>query len=203
MSRTRIVKGKITEITGGTLKYFANSIKISAGGSINYYAKNYTYGEPLEPPVSKYAEFDIDFELDNEEKTIVPFGIKDFEDNPENQFLKFKLKVRGAGINQWQLDITNEDGIIYTCYSSTQELNEVVITDKKTEVIPDTKKSPEVSLPGMIPAGEYSIIWDGFDNKGIYDSTLFNGKKIKAQITATKGDKKKLKKLILNSLMIK
>ncbi|MCP2029657.1 hypothetical protein L1276_004851 [Flavobacterium sp. HSC-32F16] len=54
MSRTRIVKGKITEITGGTSRIFANSIKINSGGSINYYAKNYTYGEPQEPPVSKF-----------------------------------------------------------------------------------------------------------------------------------------------------
>ncbi|MFB9075923.1 hypothetical protein ACFFLS_13400 [Flavobacterium procerum] len=50
MSRTRIVKGKITEVTGGTSKIFGNSIKINSGGSIDYYAKNYTYGEPEQPP---------------------------------------------------------------------------------------------------------------------------------------------------------
>jgi|GEM_PF-2457780 hypothetical protein len=50
MSRTRIVKGKITEITGGTSRIFAKSIKINSGRSINYYAKNYTYGEPQDPP---------------------------------------------------------------------------------------------------------------------------------------------------------
>lgn len=56
MSRTRIVKGKITEITGGTLRYFGNSIKINAGGSIDYYAPKYTYGDPEDPSENKMLE---------------------------------------------------------------------------------------------------------------------------------------------------
>jgi len=56
MSRTRIVKGKITEITGGTSRMYGNRIIINAGGRINYYAKRYTYGEPEEPPVKEFEE---------------------------------------------------------------------------------------------------------------------------------------------------
>lgn len=56
MSRTRIVKGKITEITGGTSRMYGNRIIINAGGSINYYAKRYTYGNPEEPPVKEFEE---------------------------------------------------------------------------------------------------------------------------------------------------
>lgn len=50
MSRTRIVKGKITEITGGTHRIYGNRIIINAGGRIDYFAKNYTYGDPEDPP---------------------------------------------------------------------------------------------------------------------------------------------------------
>ncbi|PAM95949.1 hypothetical protein B4N84_05210 [Flavobacterium sp. IR1] len=56
MSRTRIVKGKITEITGGTSRMYGNRIIINAGGRINYYAKRYTYGEPEEPPVKVFED---------------------------------------------------------------------------------------------------------------------------------------------------
>jgi hypothetical protein len=41
------------------------------------------------------------------------------------------------------------------------------------------------------PAEEYTILWDGFDNNDIYDSTRFNGKKLEAKITATKEGKQK------------
>lgn len=51
MSRTRIVKGKITEITGGTSRIFGESIKINSNGRIDYFAQNYTYGEPQLPPI--------------------------------------------------------------------------------------------------------------------------------------------------------
>lgn len=50
MSRTRIVKGKITEITGGTHRIYGNRIIINAGGRIDYFSKNYTYGDPEDPP---------------------------------------------------------------------------------------------------------------------------------------------------------
>ena len=79
MSRTRIVKGKITEITGGTSRIFADSIKINSNGRIDYFAQSYTYGDPKEPPISKHAEFNLDFELNREERTVVPFGILDFK----------------------------------------------------------------------------------------------------------------------------
>jgi hypothetical protein len=51
MSRTRIVKGNITEITGGTSRIFGENIQINSNGRIDYFAKNYTHGDPKEPPV--------------------------------------------------------------------------------------------------------------------------------------------------------
>jgi len=50
MSRTRIVKGKITEITRGTLRIYGNRIIINSGGRIDFFAPKYTYGDPGEPP---------------------------------------------------------------------------------------------------------------------------------------------------------
>jgi len=50
MSVTRIVKGKITEITGGTHRIFAKNIEFNSKERIEYNAPQYTYGEPEEPP---------------------------------------------------------------------------------------------------------------------------------------------------------
>lgn len=51
MSRTRIVKGNITEITKGTSRIFGKSIQINSSGRIEYFAQNYTYGDPQSPPL--------------------------------------------------------------------------------------------------------------------------------------------------------
>lgn len=50
MSRIRIVKGKITEITGGTSRIFGESIQINSNGRIDFFAENYTYDDPKAPP---------------------------------------------------------------------------------------------------------------------------------------------------------
>lgn len=56
MSRTRIVKGKITEITRGTLRIYGNRIIINSGGRIDFFAPKYTYGDPGEPPKSIFDD---------------------------------------------------------------------------------------------------------------------------------------------------
>jgi len=211
MSRTRIVKGKITEITGGTSRIFAKSIKINSGRSINYYAKNYTYGEPQDPPASKYAEFDIDFELNMDENTMVPFGILDCENNIENPYFSFKYALRNDDIDSLGFKITDEENeIIY----QMGYLKPVIIqARKKPLVLFEAKKTTEgplisktweykklfapyvLSEPDYTKRGEYHLNWDGFDNDEIYDSTRFAGKKLKATITATKGDIIKAKEI--------
>lgn len=141
----------------------------------------------------KIKDFKISLELDTKIKSIVPFGIKDFKENEENQFFKFKLKISGDGVNDWQLDIKGKSGVIYTCYSSTQELDEVIVTgkSKRGPTSSTESSSEETSSPSLWPAGEYVINWDGFDAKGIYDSTLFNGEDLEAVITARKDGKQK------------
>ncbi|GAA6768679.1 hypothetical protein AAFH68_46350 [Flavobacterium sp. CGRL1] len=213
MSRTRIVKGKITEITGGTSRIFAKNIKINSGRSINYYAKNYTYGEPQDPPASKYAEFDIDFELNMDENTMVPFGILDCKNNIENPYFSFKYALRNDDIDSLGFKITDEENeIIY----QMGYLKPVIIqARKKPLVLFEAKKTTEGPLisktweyqkifepyvltePDYTKKGEYHLNWDGFDNDEIYDSTRFAGKKLKATITATKGDIVKAKEIEL------
>ncbi|NRS90758.1 hypothetical protein HNQ02_003705 [Flavobacterium sp. 7E] len=91
------------------------------------------------------------------------------------------------------MDIKGKSGVIYTCYSSTQELDEVIVTgkSKRGSASSTESSSEETSFPSLWPAGEYVINWDGFDAKGIYDSTLFNGEDLEAVITARKDGKQK------------
>lgn len=193
MSRIRIVGGTITKTTVGDHNiYSEGNIVYNSGKAITETSDvGISYGEPKDAPMPMKIEatnFDISFELDKNEKTVVPFGILDFKKKEENQFFKFKLKVSGDGINQWQLDIKNEGGIFYTCYSATNELSEVVITSKSKKSGKSTIKeeSKDEKSESFWPAGEYIICWDGFDNNEIYDSTKFNGKNLKAIITGIK-----------------
>jgi len=198
MSRIRIVGGTITKTTVGDHNIYSDgNIVYSSGKAITETSDTgINYGEPKDAPVPKKIEatdFDITFELDKKETTLVPFGILDFKNKEENQFFKFKLKISGQGINQWQLDVKNEDGIIYTCYSATNELSEVVITSKtKKSGKSISKEEPEnKKSESFWPAGEYIIFWDGFDNNEIYDTTKFNSKNLKAIITGIKDGKQK------------
>lgn len=51
MTRTRRVGGNSTIIVRGTSRLFANEIEINSNGSIDYYAPEYSYGEPEPRPV--------------------------------------------------------------------------------------------------------------------------------------------------------
>ncbi|QDZ60389.1 hypothetical protein EVD19_04610 [Elizabethkingia meningoseptica] len=65
-------------------------------------------------------------------------------------------------------------------------LKPVNIWDWKTVFIPFQVPSSDYTK-----IGSYIILWDGFDDNDIYDSTRFNYKNLKAKITATKGNKQK------------
>lgn len=53
MTKTRCVGGNATYIVRGTTKEFANEIEINSNGRIDYYAPEYTYGEPEARPISE------------------------------------------------------------------------------------------------------------------------------------------------------
>lgn len=56
MTKTRRVGGNATYIVGGTTKEFANEIEINSNGRIDYYAPEYTYGDPEPRPVREEPE---------------------------------------------------------------------------------------------------------------------------------------------------
>ncbi|MBE8724242.1 hypothetical protein [Flavobacterium hungaricum] len=56
MTKIRRVGGNATYITRGTSKIFAKDIEINSNGRIDYYAPNYTYGEPEPRPVKEEPE---------------------------------------------------------------------------------------------------------------------------------------------------
>ncbi|AWK06586.1 hypothetical protein HYN56_21080 [Flavobacterium crocinum] len=56
MTKTRRVGGNATYIVRGTTREFANEIEINSNGRIDYYAPEYTYGDPEPRPVRKEPE---------------------------------------------------------------------------------------------------------------------------------------------------
>lgn len=56
MTKTRYVGGNATYIVRGTTREFANEIEINSNGRIDYYAQEYTYGEPEPRPVREEPE---------------------------------------------------------------------------------------------------------------------------------------------------
>jgi hypothetical protein len=56
MTKTRYVGGNATYITRGVSREFANEIEINSNGPINYYAPEYTYGEPEPRPIKEEPE---------------------------------------------------------------------------------------------------------------------------------------------------
>jgi hypothetical protein len=148
-------------------------------------------------------DFDITFELDRDQETVVPFGILDFENKAENPFFSFKYTLSKSKIDSMNFQILDEDDTaIYQMYYIKPV---IVKASKKPEILFEAKKPTEGPLisktwdyqrlyreyalfepDDYTQIGEYYIHWDGFDNEGIYDSTRFNNKKLKAKITATK-----------------
>jgi len=154
------------------------------------------------------SDFEIALELDKETKTIVPFGILDFKNKAENPYFSFEYTLNGAPIDSLSFQIMDESDTVI--YQMTSLKTVIVQASKKPEMLFEIKKPTEGPLlsktwdfqkiynkyalfepDDYTKLGNYFIHWDGFDDNDIYDSTRFNGKKLKAKIIATKGDKQK------------
>jgi hypothetical protein len=136
------------------------------------------------------------------------FGILDFDNNIENPFFSFKYTLSKSKIDSLDFQIMSDnDAVIY----EMKHLKPVIIkASKKPEILFEAKKPKQGPLVSKTwdyqeaykqhalfePAdytqeGEYYIHWDGFDSNEIYDSTRFDGKTLKAKITAIKDGKQK------------
>ncbi|ABQ06273.1 hypothetical protein [Flavobacterium johnsoniae] len=209
MSRIRLVRGTITKTTGGDHNiYSEGNIVYNSGQAVTETSDTgIKYGDPKDIPQRKNDDFDITFELDKKTKSVVPLGILDFKNNAENPYFCFKFGLKKTSIDSLNFQIIGEnDEIIYqmtylqTIIVKASELPKIFSNIPKSTQEPILSKiwdfqkiyNEFASSPGdYTKEGEYVIHWDGFDNNDVYDSTKFNNKKLKARITATKGDKQK------------
>lgn len=148
------------------------------------------------PPVQEEEiDFDLRLELLKEEKEFLPLGIPSFGGEPTNDKIKFKLIVSGTGIQSWELNVKKNNTVLYTCYSATKELKEVVVTSKSSKSSADISPSPEnQELQRFWPPGSYIIEWDGFDKNEIYDSMVFTEGELIAEIKGEAEGKNKTAK---------
>jgi hypothetical protein len=220
MSRTRIVQGNYSKITGGDhnmssegkiVSNASNEVREKGDGS------GVTYGNFERKGSDVNEDFEISFSLkkDSGFSTVVPFGILDFEGNYENANFVFNYSLMLSNIDSLEFKVLNEDGS--TLYTITN-LPEIVVTARRLPLLAqDIMKNKPEHQPLEPPAkvwdwksvfdpyntapsdytkiGSYIIFWDGFDNNGIYDSSKFNNKKLKAIITASKKGKQKTKEV--------
>lgn len=158
------------------------------------------------PSVTEELEFDITFSLDTSQKTVVPLGILDFDNNYENPYFGFNYSLSKSNVEELLFQISDEGGNpLYTM----GYLEPIIVTaPKKAVILQDAKKGAPVfdaenplkswkyedvfkphilSSPDYTQQGSYVIYWDGFDNNEVYDSRRFDNKKLKAKITAIKG----------------
>lgn len=220
MSRTRIVQGNYSKITGGDHNMSSEG-KIVSNASNEVREKGdgtgVTYGNFERKGSDVNEDFEISFSLkkDSGFSTVVPFGILDFEGNYENANFVFNYSLMLSNIDSLEFKVLNEDGS--TLYAITN-LPEIVVTARRLPLLAqDIMKNKPEHQPLEPPAkvwdwksvfdpyntapsdytkiGSYIIFWDGFDNNGIYDSSKFNNKKLKAIITASKKGKQKTKEV--------
>ncbi|WP_316836139.1 hypothetical protein [Pedobacter nutrimenti] len=100
----------------------------------------------------------VDFNLKKEKRSVVPFGVADFQGRNENSCFTFEYSLVSP-VNAVLLEIRDaRDQVLYQ-YSA--------------ELLP--------MQPGI-----YQIDWDGFDQNGIYDSRRFDQQYFYAKLTIIK-----------------
>ena len=206
MTRIRNVQGKITETTGGNdTSYAQESIVLNSHKAISIKGeeKGVSFGKP-KTFKNDNENFDISLSLNKKNKSLVPLGVLDFENQFENSLFNFDYTLRLTNLDSLNFEVFDQDGnVIY----QMNNLAPVVVTAQKLPLLFNKLKEEtplldplkpiktfdiqkiidEFLYPDLTHTGSYSILWDGFDNNNVYDSTRFNGKKLKAKITAKKG----------------
>jgi hypothetical protein len=133
-------------------------INLNAAKSVKYSAKkDIVFGEyePQKPKPQKSLEFSIKIKLTGE-KTLVPLGIPSFKGKEENQLINFEVEILKTGVESIKLEILHNDKAI---------------------------RSHTFNEPYSV--GKHIFGWDGFDDSGIYDSTIFTTGKLRVKVTGT------------------
>ncbi|WP_258928683.1 hypothetical protein [Flavobacterium davisii] len=214
MTYKSIIGGKlIVTAKEGINHYAKGNIIINSNKTINL--KGDETGISYEQPEvfkNDSENFDVSLSLNKKQNTFVPLGILDFENNYENRFFIFDYSLKMTNLDSLNFQIFNENG--EQIYQVTN-LAPIVITAQKTPKLFSKLKAKTPSLdsikpiktfdiqklmddylyPDLTHIGNYCIFWDGFNNDEIYDSTWFDGKKLKAKITAKKGGTTKVQEV--------
>lgn len=188
-------------------------IEFIDSGQINVIEKINTSGIPV--PENENPDFDIKISLCKDGySTVVPMGILDFENKYENAFFAFEYTLSSNNIDQLTLEIIDENDKIIYGYIENYIPEVIIPIGKKENVRTSLEKGlkkflkregkpsriwewMEVYRDFNIPKddsqkpGHYILFWDGFDDEGIYDSSIFDKKTFRARLTGIKGEKKK------------
>lgn len=206
MSYTSNIGGKFIVTAKGNINDFAQEdIIIDTNKTINIKGdeKGLSYNTP-ETFKNDSENFEVSLSINKKINTIVPLGILDFENNYENSFFIFDYSLKMTNLDSLNFQILDENGT--QIYQMTNLAPIVVTAKRKPKLFMELKTAPppfdplkptktfdfqkiidNYLYPDLTHTGNYCIFWDGFDNDEVYDSTRFDGKKLKAKITAKKG----------------
>jgi hypothetical protein len=109
--------------------------------------------------------FELTLSIATQTQTIVPLGVPDIGNRAENAFLTFNYTLSDTAVDSLLFEVIDHNGDVLYRY------------------LP----GPDYTLPGV-----HQIVWDGFDNNEIYDSSRFNKQNLQAKITAFKAGKAKI-----------
>lgn len=161
MTRTRIVRGKIIETTGGDYNiYTKENIVYSAGTTITETGveKGVSYGEPEIYTNEVASEVTIKI-LNN---TFLPLGIENVKGEIENKTIQFEIRLRKGKVENLILNVKNDGTAIFTKkIEETIRLGDKIIVD-----------------------------WDGFSDSKIYDSTFFTNGELVVELTGADNEAK-------------
>lgn len=160
MTRTRLVKGTITERTGGNEIYYAEgNIVINAGKSINITTVDgISFGEPeINESIIK-SEISVKI-LKGE---FLPLGISNFKGEIENNTIKFEVRCKKGIVERLTFLIKHNGKEIHR-----KQLDNSLKSGDKIEVE-----------------------WDGFSDTKIYDSTFFTDGELTIEVTGADNEAK-------------
>ncbi len=223
MSRTRIVKGKYTKIVAGDYNISAEGNIVSnamtevreMGETDGVY-----YGAFERKGSTVNEDFDIHFSLkkDSPYNTVVPMGILDFEGEFENAFFAFNFSLVMSNVDSLKFEILDAEGKEIFAVTNLPEM--VIVGSRHPKLVQDIAKKKPVFDPvkpkntwewkplfemyntppvDYTKIGSYVLLWDGFNNEGIYDSTNFNNKTLTAKVTGEKAGVKKTKEVTFST----
>lgn len=173
-----------------------NGIGLQSGKSIKMYgAENgiqFSENEPIPP--FKEGAFSLSLELNRDVRTMTPLGAADSEDTPENSFLMFRFSLFGGGISELKFRILDDQGkLVYELNPSKTTVIAAADTSALLRALKQKGSDRQALLnkyklepAAYLNPGSYNLLWDGFDNNDVYDSSVYAGKKFAAEISGTK-----------------